>query len=264
MNKEAKALRALRDRVKDIRSLSGSQTTNDLVAAFDATWRTLLAIRINMVRRLRREGTIESSSEFRAWDFAALFHTLVEGEGTICGECLTEIAAGSGTCTICGASLQDEDLDEQLDIEVPGEAEKADFDLDYEADPILAAKAPERLPMLKPITKKDLIPGPKGPKKKRRKLGAHKKSEAAVAMFRWSRRKEFGRGVPYSFERLEKFPIQDLKAIAVLIPEYEHSVVVAMNRTELTRWILGHQGDSPIDPGPPPFGEIPTIEKGTL
>ncbi len=155
-------------------------------------------------------------------------------------------------------------------------ANAPDWDIDYGAQEILEAaaqkaKAPPPPPakadagasVARPVTKRDLIPGPTGNVGEREyKRRPKTRSSHNEAMLAYARKQIFAKGFPYGEVTLAAQKIADLRSIAMLVPGMIRQELDKMNRPAMIAFILQSQPQAPIDPGPPPFGNVPKAPPG--
>jgi len=263
MDSRAETYMNLRVRVLELAKLNRGEpiSTNELMASLDRIWRAMIKARAVTIKAIRgAENLSQDEWSPPSSDFYCLFvrlHSLPEGaETVICDACLSAAEREKPSCPFCGELMGPADS-------VAPDSAVIDFDIpdnmpnwDIPTDPKEMIARDENLPLLKPITARDDIGGPKGRGPSRKRRPDHL-SRAAQEMVIWARKREFGQMIPFASADLSKYSVQDLKAIAAMMPEYDHDRVVAMPTNDLIKYILGRQGSGPIDPGPPPHGKLP-------
>lgn len=234
-------------------------TTNELVRELDALWRAMLMVRVTNIRTLvDRDGA--KPSDFEATDFYSI-HCQVHGgksaDVTLCSGCYSQYCTSHDSCPFCNTlNMGNVISKDDITIDFENLDKTPNWEVDTDSDDMLTEKDIAGIPEIKPITKRDDIQGPKG-KGKKRKKHKYTLSQAARKLIIWSRKKEFGKMMPFSPQVLACYPQPDLKAIAAMMPGYDRDVVLAYTTEELRQYILAKQPDHPIDPGPPPFGKLP-------
>jgi hypothetical protein len=256
MKSKAEIYRELRERVKELRQIQGEVTTNDLIKAFDKTWRTLVKIRNTIFENINF-----SSNEIPIFDFYSIYYMIdpdQTGARKICRHCLSSVSNDLVNCLYCDNEMSDEPDKKEITIDFDLPDAAPDWDINYDPKEILEKNKPvevDGIPEIKPCTQRDDIPGPNGVQKYKRSR-QKKLSDAAWRLITWNRKKLFGSKIPYTPEELSRLGERDLKTIVAVIPCSKRDDVLK-TVPEKIRFILGHQGEKPIDPGPAPYGNIP-------
>lgn len=253
----AKRYLNLRDKVQSLANINKKEcSTNDLIKQLDPLWRAMLRVRSAIKRQLDEDG---NTSSYEALDFYTLYCRLnnSKGKGVLCSECLSQFTNDNVFCPFCGKPVEDM---ESADVDVVIDFEAFTPDWEVKAGVKDVVRNPDAVipKEIKPITKRDDIPGPKGQKMdySRRKYTL---STSTIKYMRWARRREICANFPYTVELLTSYnKMKDLRAIAAACAE-RYNDVRFLNRDEAIRFILGHQPSGPVDPGPPPYGRMPEI-----
>lgn len=259
----------LREQVKTLKTLQGECATENLIAGLDGLWRAMLRVRKAMLVTLIERNDIAKPKDVDTSDFLALYLQIHNPrlDSRLCDGCLSSVEFGITTCPYCGTEVNGKTTAEAksqvvIDFDLPDAA--PDWNIDTDPTEILdkdKKKAEfDATPVLKPITKRDDIPGPKGISDR----GYTKKPESLAKSTRkvltWVRKKELGQLIPLSPLQLSGMKRQDLMAMLSLIapeqPVEWWKQVWTWTRADVVQYVLANQGDKPRDPGPVPYGEV--------
>ena len=265
--------RELRYRLAELQAVEGRLTLQELFSAFDSTWRTLRRCRRRALKAARQEPSTENVD-----DLYSLVCQVYAGRPSdpLCESCRAAVPREWGQCRFCGGEMTKKierttvrDLD-AVTTNAP------DWDIDYGAAEILstagqrnktppptAPAAAAEAPVARPVTKRDLIPGPTGNTGDgdyRRRMTARNK--ANEAMLAYARKQVFAKGFPYDQLTLDGLKIADLRSIAMLCPGMTRPELDKLNQPAMLAFILASQPQAPIEPGPAPFGNVPKAPPG--
>ena len=258
-NKRGDTYKSLRKVVTELGKLQGETDTGDLIYGLDRLWRSLLKTRKIIVDTLKEQNQIKDASSVPVFDFYNLYCQIYQPrtkDTTLCNNCFSRVDTILTECPFCKSQVRCKKSEAQIDFNIVDAAPKWDINVDpsellVEVDPMDE--------MIQPITQRDDIIGPKGSTNQTRSKKMKKVSTSTRKMIVWMRKREFGKVIPFSLEQLGELSFYDLRTVATLMPHYDPEVVSRYDSSELITYILGAQGDKPLDPGPPPYGEIPEL-----
>lgn len=281
MSQRSEVYRELRDRIKPLGELAGIQSTNGLLKGLDLLWRTLLRVRLIMIKTLIHQGKIESIKDVSAEDFYSLYLQIhnPKRERRLCEHCCGLVEFGITQCPYCGEKVNGQNTKEflsSISIDIQAKPKSPDWNIDYSSKEMLEkARLKEEFdntPKLVALTpeKYDQLPGPTGAhlttgeaRTRTRKL---KLSRSAILILRWARRRELCNAIPLSISQLKELSQGDL---ILFVQTFQKKTklstreIFSSSMNELIRLALGYQGTTPIDVGPPPVGQIPEIDDGS-
>lgn len=269
----AEDYRELRERVKEIKSIKGTPSTNDLMRVFDRTFRTLLSVRKNITETIRER--VPQYGDYVGGDFYSDFLVIHQPNGSgnaLCGECFCEISNSLENCAFCGVKLVApieaiEPGGGELDLDII--ENPPNWDINYEADDEFFKEKKEEetkeqlelIPKLKPVTKKSLIPP-----LKRKQISyhylRHKNSKLYTTIRSWARKDQFSKHFPYDGAQLEKLDWYDLKTIIRIFPNQPDGGVRRLNKRQMISYILSHQPQQPVEVPKPKRVHVEIPKKG--
>lgn len=249
MDERARRYIKLRDSLQNLSKLSKKKcSTNEIMKQLDPLWRAMLKVRSAMIKQL---DLPEKPSPL---DFYALYCQIDNTRGKqVCSDCLSKFEGN--ICPFCWKQVEDMESIKDADVLIDFDAvnKQPNWDIKYSLNEFKKPLPKE----IKPITKRNDIPGPKGKKKDRKKYtrGKSQLSASTVRMIRWERRRELCENFPYTLDFLNNLKrVDDLRSICtVLAKDFEE--IRYLTKDQMIQFVLAKQPDKPIDPGPLPYGQ---------
>lgn len=264
MSQRSEVYQQLRQAVKKLSKIEGTSSTLDLISVISDLWPLLIKTRSVMVKTLINRGDLKDTKEIEPFDYLNLYLQIhnPKREHRLCEKCCGPVEFGITECPFCGERVNGPNSKEFLNEVVLNfdlKDKRPDWDIDLSAKEILEKNKPLP-PMIKPITKVSLTPGPTGlPKRQNRRT----MSRAARDVIAWVKKKELAQHIPYTGAQLKKMSRGELMCLASIFKDKTDLVWTELNFKpvdELSQFILGHQGDKPIDVGPIPKGKMPDLD----
>lgn len=271
MSQRSDVFKDLRGAVRRLGNLKGKNSTLDLIEGLDDLWAHLIRTRAVIVKALMNRGDITSPKDVDPRDFLSLYLQVhnPKRESRLCEHCCGSVEYGISTCPYCGEHVNGQNSQQFLSsvvIDFDVQSKGPDWDIDTDPTEILEKNKKEDisgLDYIKPITKRDDIIGPKGEPTRtnsRKKFSLNRPTRDLIA---WMKKRELAKHIPYSVDQLQKLSKSHLYLLVSIFKDQtdlDWTQLIGQARDERIRFVLGHQGDKPIDIGEPPYGALPELE----